>query len=140
MKIISGGIHYFRVVPEYWRDRLEKIKALGCNTIETYVAWNAHEPKKGQFTMDSTCMEMKDHSFVMKIQYMVTENIIAKGFGGKKDMTDPAYRMMITCATDCPMRSVIISGGGAMSNSLAQGLLHMANGHYIKGLAAMLKK
>ena len=98
------------------------------------------EPKKGQFTMDSTCMEMKDHSFVMKIQYMVTENIIAKGFGGKKDMTDPAYRMMITCATDCPMRSVIISGGGAMSNSLAQGLLHMANGHYIKGFAAMLKK
>ena len=98
------------------------------------------EPKKGQFTMDSTCMEMKDHSLVMKIQYMVTESIIAKGFGGKKDMSDPSYKMMITCATDCPMRSVIISGGGAMSDSLAQGLLHMANGHYIKGIAAMLKK
>ncbi len=98
------------------------------------------EPKKGQFTMDSTCMEMKDHSLVMKIQYMVTENIIAKGFGGKKDLSDPAYRMTLTCATDCPMRSVIISGGGAMSDSLAQGLLHMANGHYIKGIAAMLKK
>lgn len=98
------------------------------------------DPKKGQFTMDSTCMEMKDHSFVMKIQYMVTENIIAKSFGGKKDMSDPSYKMMLTCATDCPMRSVIISGGGAMSDSLAQGLLHMANGHYIKGIFAMLKK
>lgn len=52
MKIISGGIHYFRVVPEYWRDRLEKIKALGCNTVETYVAWNVHEPKKGQFCFE----------------------------------------------------------------------------------------
>jgi len=52
MKIISGGIHYFRVVPEYWRDRLEKIKALGCNTIETYVAWNVHEPKKGEFCFE----------------------------------------------------------------------------------------
>ena len=52
MKVISGGIHYFRVVPEYWRDRLEKIKALGCNTIETYVAWNVHEPKKGQFNFE----------------------------------------------------------------------------------------
>lgn len=51
-KIISGGIHYFRVVPEYWRDRLEKIKALGCNTIETYVAWNIHEPKKGEFCFE----------------------------------------------------------------------------------------
>lgn len=98
------------------------------------------ELRKGQFTMDSTCMEMKDHSFVMRIQYMVTENIIAKGFGGKKDITDPSYKMMLTCATDCPMRSVIISSGGAMSDSLAQGLLHMANGHYIKGLVAMLKK
>ncbi len=98
------------------------------------------EPKKGQFTMDSTCMEMKDHSLVMKIQYRVTEAIIARGFGGKKDMSDPSYRMMITCATDCPMRSVVISGGGLMSDSLAQGLLHMANGHYLKGLVAMLKK
>lgn len=48
IKIISGGIHYFRVVPEYWRDRLEKLKAMGCNTVETYVAWNIHEPREGQ--------------------------------------------------------------------------------------------
>lgn len=49
VKIISGAIHYFRVVPEYWRDRLEKLKALGCNTVETYVPWNFHEPHEGQF-------------------------------------------------------------------------------------------
>ncbi len=98
------------------------------------------EPGKGQFTMDSTCMEMKDASLVMRIQYKVTEGIIAKSFGGKKDLSDPAYRMMLTCATDCPMRSVIISSGGMMSESLAKGLLYMANGHYIKGLLAMLRK
>lgn len=49
MKIISGAIHYFRVVPEYWRDRLEKLKAMGCNTVETYIPWNLHEPEKGEF-------------------------------------------------------------------------------------------
>lgn len=48
-QIISGSIHYFRVVPEYWRDRLEKLKAMGCNTVETYVAWNIHEPNEGEF-------------------------------------------------------------------------------------------
>lgn len=48
-KIISGSIHYFRVVPEYWKDRLEKLKAMGCNTVETYVAWNIHEPNEGEF-------------------------------------------------------------------------------------------
>lgn len=49
IKIISGGIHYFRIVPEYWRDRLEKLKALGCNTVETYIPWNLHEKEKGKF-------------------------------------------------------------------------------------------
>ena len=48
--------------------------------------------------------------------------------------------MMITCSTDCPMRSVVISSGGAMNDSLARGMLHMANGHYLKGIAAMIKK
>lgn len=51
-QIISGGIHYFRVVPEYWKDRLEKLKAMGCNTVETYIPWNMHEPNKGEFHFD----------------------------------------------------------------------------------------
>ena len=37
-RILSGSIHYFRVVPEYWRDRLLKLKAMGLNTVETYVS------------------------------------------------------------------------------------------------------
>ena len=51
-QIISGTIHYFRVVPEYWRDRLEKLKAMGCNTVETYIAWNMHEPREGEFCFE----------------------------------------------------------------------------------------
>lgn len=51
-KIISGAIHYFRVVPEYWQDRLEKCKAMGCNTVETYIPWNLHEPVKGEYRFD----------------------------------------------------------------------------------------
>lgn len=48
-QILSGGIHYFRTVPEHWEDRLLKLKALGLNTVETYIPWNLHEPKKGEF-------------------------------------------------------------------------------------------
>lgn len=48
-KIISGAIHYFRVVPAYWRDRLEKLRAMGANTVETYVPWNMHEPQPKQY-------------------------------------------------------------------------------------------
>jgi beta-galactosidase len=51
-RILSGAMHYFRVVPEYWRDRLEKMRAFGLNTVETYVAWNLHEPRPGEFRFD----------------------------------------------------------------------------------------
>lgn len=98
------------------------------------------EPKKGQFTLDNTCLEMKDSSLVMKLQYKVTEGIVAKSFGGKKDYADPAFKMMMTCATDCPLRAAVISAGGAMTDGLAQGLVEMANGHWIRGILCMVKK
>lgn len=48
-RIISGAIHYFRVPEEYWYDRLVKLKACGFNTVETYVAWNLHQPREDVF-------------------------------------------------------------------------------------------
>ena len=48
-RIYSGSMHYFRIMPEYWEDRLRKLKAAGFNTVETYVCWNMHEPRKGEF-------------------------------------------------------------------------------------------
>lgn len=48
-KILSGAIHYFRVHPDDWYHSLYNLKALGFNTVETYLPWNLHEPKKGDF-------------------------------------------------------------------------------------------
>ena len=48
-RIISGALHYFRILPEYWEDRLKKLKACGFNTVATYTCWNLHERKEGQF-------------------------------------------------------------------------------------------
>ena len=64
-RIISGAVHYFRIVPQYWRDRLEKLKAMGANTVETYIPWNMHEPKKGQFVFDGL---LDIRSFVLLAQ------------------------------------------------------------------------
>ncbi|RZF35610.1 hypothetical protein LSTR_LSTR005138 [Laodelphax striatellus] len=46
LTILSGSLHYFRVHPGHWRDRLQKLRAMGCNTVETYIPWNLHEPEK----------------------------------------------------------------------------------------------
>ena len=55
IQILSGAIHYFRVVPEYWEDRLKKLKNCGLNTVETYVPWNLHEPEEGKFCFEGIC-------------------------------------------------------------------------------------
>jgi beta-galactosidase len=48
-RIISGEMHYPRIPREYWRDRLKMAKAMGLNTIITYVFWNAHEAVPGHY-------------------------------------------------------------------------------------------
>lgn len=47
--IRSGEMHYPRVPRGSWRDRFKKAKALGLNTITTYVFWNLHEKQQGKF-------------------------------------------------------------------------------------------
>jgi beta-galactosidase len=49
LQIISGELHYARIPREYWRDRLRKARAMGLNTISTYVFWNLHEPTPGVY-------------------------------------------------------------------------------------------
>lgn len=51
-KIYSGAIHYFRVPRERWADSINKARLMGLNTIETYVAWNVHETKKGEYNFE----------------------------------------------------------------------------------------
>lgn len=48
-QIISGEMHYTRIPRAYWRDRLRKARAMGLNTVTTYVFWNVHEPRPGVY-------------------------------------------------------------------------------------------
>lgn len=43
--IRSGSLHYFRVHPAQWRDRLLRLVDLGLNTVDTYIPWNFHQPR-----------------------------------------------------------------------------------------------
>jgi beta-galactosidase len=49
VRVLSGALHYFRIHPGQWRDRVRKARLMGLNTIETYVPWNEHEPRQGSF-------------------------------------------------------------------------------------------
>lgn len=47
--IYSGEMHYPRVPSEYWKHRLQMMKAMGLNTVTTYVFWNYHEESPGKW-------------------------------------------------------------------------------------------
>ncbi len=44
VQIHSGEMHYARVPQQYWRHRLKMMRAMGLNTVATYVFWNYHHP------------------------------------------------------------------------------------------------
>src|SRR5215831_19356631 len=48
-QIISGEMHPARIPVEYWKQRIQMAKAMGCNTIAVYVFWNYHETSPGVF-------------------------------------------------------------------------------------------
>jgi len=48
-QILSGEMHYARIPRAYWRARMEMAKAMGLNTIATYVFWNVHESEPGKW-------------------------------------------------------------------------------------------
>lgn len=42
--IFSGSFHYFRGARPLWAHRFARIRAAGFNAVQTYIAWNLHEP------------------------------------------------------------------------------------------------
>ncbi len=65
IKLISGAVHYFRNMPDTWDDIFQKMKAMGLNCVETYTAWNMHEPKPGEFSFDG---RLNIAEFIQKAQ------------------------------------------------------------------------
>ena len=47
-----SGMHYFRIPYQYWENRIYAAKTAGMNTIQTYVAWNQHEPSPGVYNFE----------------------------------------------------------------------------------------
>ena len=48
-RILAGDVHYFRIHPTKWAHTLDLALDFGLNTVQTYVPWNAHEKKQGEF-------------------------------------------------------------------------------------------
>ena len=102
----------------------------------TGVIYAPSAAKKGQFTMNNSVLEMKDHSFVMKLMYHAIRLVINSRSGGKAERESAEYRMMLISSLGSPLRNLQICGG--VKGGVMPGLLEMANGHFFRGLRKMI--
>ncbi len=109
-RILSGAIHYFRVVPEYWEDRLKKLKACGFNTVETYCCWNLHEKNEGEYDF-SGMLDLR--KFLQIAQKVGLKAIVRPGpyicaefdYGGLPYWLNN-YKMRIRCRDEIYLKKV----------------------------------
>ena len=50
--LVSGDMHYFRILPDGWDSRLRLMKDFGLTAVTTYVPWNLTEPKPGEYCFE----------------------------------------------------------------------------------------
>ncbi len=69
-QIISGEMHPARIPEEYWRNRIQMAKAMGCNTIAAYIFWNYHESESGSYDFSTGNHNLKEFFNIVKEEGM----------------------------------------------------------------------
>ncbi len=50
--LMAGEIHYFRLDPGEWQNRIDLLKSAGFNMVATYIPWVIHELNEGDIDLD----------------------------------------------------------------------------------------
>ncbi len=109
VKLISGAVHYFRNLPDTWSDIFKKLKAMGCNCVETYCVWNMHEKIQGQYDFSGN---LDIAAFIRKAQQEELMVIVRPGpyicaeweFGGLPWWIQTDEEMEIRCSNKAYIR------------------------------------
>jgi len=51
-RYVAGSFHYFRALPQTWRQKLKTLKAGGLNAVDIYIQWSLHNPEDGVYHWD----------------------------------------------------------------------------------------
>ncbi|QQS48899.1 MAG: beta-galactosidase [Acidobacteriota bacterium] len=63
----SAAFFYNRIPREDWGDSLVKLKGMGINTIDLYIAWNWHEPEEGKLDFDGSTNPRRDVKHLLEM-------------------------------------------------------------------------
>lgn len=51
-RYVAGSFHYFRALPQTWREKLRTMRAGGLNAVDIYIQWSLHNPEDGVYVWD----------------------------------------------------------------------------------------
>lgn len=60
ISLLSGEVHYWRLNPSYWQPILEKVREMGISIVSTYVPWDYHEHRRGEFDFSGRTNETRN--------------------------------------------------------------------------------
>lgn len=125
-------------IPRWYHDLSGQVtqadfESLLCREIEPVKL-----RRKGEYTLDCTFGDMQD-SLIIKQVIKRIEKMIIQGFGSM-DADDPTYKMVVQSVTSMPLRSISLVSPQSMPKNTATGLVHLANGEFLKGILALVKK
>ena len=112
----------------------EDFNSLFIDGVPTRVS---HECIKGQFTSDDSLEDMSKTSGLARFALSIMRPLMRMSM--HVDKYDPNYLMICEVMQTSPLRSLAFSSQGAFNMKMVDGLLIMMNGHFFKGLFALLK-
>jgi beta-glucosidase len=92
-------------------------------------------PQKGQYSMTTPMSDMAGTLVGGRLYQGIRKGML-KMVAGKEET--PSGALMIAMSKEMPMRSMMMFGG--LSQKKLEAMLLMINGHYLKGLVALVKK
>jgi len=96
-------------------------------------------PRRGTFDENSSVLEMRRASLVMRIVHLAIERAVAKRAGGKVDYGDVRFKMMMVSAAGLPMRAMVRMSEGVITPRLSRFFIDSANGRPWRGLWTLLR-
>jgi len=129
--------NYILVAPEYYNLR-EANMDISTKSYEALLGRQVitNSPiRKGDFDINSTLKDISVTFIGDQLRKMVLNNVMKK----MESDNEKQIKMMEAVVNDMPVRSMVLMGGGMINFEMADGLIDMVNGKFLKGLLKVIK-
>ncbi|MCJ7696246.1 MAG: glycoside hydrolase family 3 C-terminal domain-containing protein, partial [Anaerolineaceae bacterium] len=94
------------------------------------------DPKKGPYSINTPIGDMTS-SFIGRLLRRIMEKLLAKMVAGQEE--SPTALLMESMVREAPLRFMLMESNGAITREILDSLIIMINGHFFKGIIALIK-